>query len=43
MKRKEKYFNQLIENNPAWNAVGVYSDYGISGTYQGKENRTSAD
>lgn len=20
---QEKYFNQLIENNPAWNAVGV--------------------
>lgn len=35
---QEKYFNQLIENNPAWNAVGVYSDYGISGT--SKEKRT---
>lgn len=35
---QEKYFNQLIENNPVWNAVGVYSDYGISGT--SKEKRT---
>ena len=35
---QEKYFNQLIEGNPEWNAVGVYSDYGISGT--SKEKRT---
>lgn len=35
---QEKYFNQLIESNPEWNAVGVYSDYGISGT--SKEKRT---
>ena len=35
---QEKYFNQLIQSNPEWNAVGVYSDYGISGT--SKEKRT---
>lgn len=35
---QEKYFNQLIDSNPEWNAVGVYSDYGISGT--SKEKRT---
>lgn len=35
---QERYFNQLIESNPEWNAVGVYSDYGISGT--SKEKRT---
>ena len=35
---QERYFNQLIESNPDWNAVGVYSDYGISGT--SKEKRT---
>lgn len=35
---QERYFNQLIENNPEWNAVGVYSDYGISGT--SREKRT---
>lgn len=35
---QEKYFNQLIQGNPEWNAVGVYSDYGISGT--SKEKRT---
>lgn len=35
---QERYFNQLIESNPEWNAVGVYSDYGISGT--SRENRT---
>lgn len=35
---QERYFNQLIESNPEWNAVGVYSDYGISGT--SREKRT---
>ena len=35
---QEKYFNQLIQSNLEWNAVGVYSDYGISGT--SKEKRT---
>lgn len=35
---QERYFNQLIESNPEWNAVGVYSDYGISGT--SSEKRT---
>ena len=35
---QERYFNQLIGSNPDWNAVGVYSDYGISGT--SKEKRT---
>lgn len=34
---QERYFQQLIENNPDWNPVGVYSDYGISGTV--KERR----
>ena len=33
---QERYFNQLIENHPDWNAVGVYSDYGISGTSSDK-------
>ena len=33
---QERYFNQLIEKNPDWNAVGVYSDYGISGTSSDK-------
>ena len=35
---QERYFNQLIGSNADWNAVGVYSDYGISGT--SKEKRT---
>lgn len=35
---QERYFNQLIGSNPDWNAVGVYSDYGIFGT--SKEKRT---
>lgn len=35
---QERYFNRLIENHPDWNAVGVYSDYGISGT--SSEKRT---
>lgn len=34
--RRLAYFNQLIENHPDWNAVGVYSDYGISGTSSDK-------
>lgn len=33
---QERYFNQLIENNPEWNPIGVYSDYGISGTVKEK-------
>lgn len=33
---QERYFQQLIENNPDWNPVGVYSDYGISGTVKEK-------
>lgn len=35
---QERYFNQMIESNPDWNAVGIYSDYGISGT--GSDKRT---
>lgn len=35
---QERYFNQLIEANPEWNPIGVYSDYGISGT--NSEKRT---
>lgn len=31
------YYNQLIQNNPDWEFVGVYADLGISGTK--KENR----
>ena len=33
---QEQYFHQLIENNPDWNPIGVYSDYGISGTVKDK-------
>ena len=33
---QERYFHQLIENNPDWNSIGVYSDYGISGTVKDK-------
>lgn len=33
---QERYFNQLIESNPEWNPIGVYSDYGISGTVKEK-------
>lgn len=29
---QDKYFRQLIESNPNWRPIGVYSDYGISGT-----------
>lgn len=29
---QEKYFRQLIDSNPNWKPVGIYSDYGISGT-----------
>ncbi len=28
------YFSALIQNNPSWNYVGIYSDYGKSGTKQ---------
>lgn len=35
---QERYFNRLIEANPEWNPIGVYSDYGISGT--NSEKRT---
>ena len=35
---QEKYFSKLLFSRPDWDSVGVYSDYGISGT--GKENRT---
>lgn len=29
---QEQYFTQLIASNPAWKFVGIYSDYGLSGT-----------
>ena len=32
------YFSDLIQRNPEWEYVGVYSDEGISGT---KENRAA--
>ena len=35
---QEKYFSKLLFSRPDWESMGVYSDYGISGT--GKENRT---
>ena len=35
---QERYFSKLLLSRPAWDSVGVYSDYGISGTK--KENRT---
>lgn len=35
---QERYFYRTITENPAWNLVGVYSDYGISGT--SSEKRT---
>ena len=35
---QEKYFSKLLFSHPDWDSVGVYSDYGISGT--SKENRT---
>lgn len=34
---QERYFCELITNNAQWKCVGVYSDYGISGT--GTEDR----
>ena len=30
---QEKYFSSLLEQNPDWISAGLYSDYGISGTY----------
>ena len=35
---QERYFSRLLYSRPDWDSVGVYSDYGISGTK--KENRT---
>lgn len=35
---QEKYFTKLLFSRPDWDSVGVYSDYGISGT--NKEKRT---
>lgn len=29
---QERYFHTLIDNNEDWTMVGIYSDYGISGT-----------
>ncbi|MBR2088194.1 MAG: recombinase family protein [Oscillospiraceae bacterium] len=31
---QEQYFTKLLAAHPDWNSVGVYSDYGISGTMQ---------
>ena len=33
---QEQYFQQIIESNPLWKLVGIYSDYGISGTSKEK-------
>ena len=35
---QEKYFTKLLVSHPDWKSVGIYSDYGISGTRQ--ETRT---
>ena len=35
---QESYFNRLMKANPQWNPIGIYSDYGISGT--SSEKRT---
>ena len=35
---QERYFSRLLYSRPDWDSVGVYSDYGISGTK--KEKRT---
>lgn len=29
---QEQYFRQMITHNPNWKFVGIYSDYGLSGT-----------
>jgi DNA invertase Pin-like site-specific DNA recombinase len=29
---QEKYFTRLLSENPSWTFVGIYSDYGVSGT-----------
>lgn len=31
---QERYFQQLLSRNEAWEFAGIYSDYGISGTSQ---------
>ena len=36
--QKLDYFNRLMKANPQWNPIGIYSDYGISGT--SSEKRT---
>lgn len=33
---QERYFQQLLSRNEAWEFAGIYSDYGISGTSQKK-------
>jgi len=35
---QERYFTRLLATNPSWVPVGIYSDYGISGT--SKDKRT---
>lgn len=35
---QEQYFNRLLNSNKQWTSVGIYSDYGISGT--NKDKRT---
>ena len=35
---QDRYFTELLEQNPQWESAGIYSDYGISGT--SKQNRT---
>jgi DNA invertase Pin-like site-specific DNA recombinase len=34
---QERYFQRILNDNPAWESAGIYADYGRSGT--GKENR----
>lgn len=35
---QDRYFTELLEQNPQWESAGIYSDYGISGT--NKQKRT---
>lgn len=35
---QERYFSKLLLSHPDWDSVGVYADYGVSGTK--KDNRT---
>ena len=37
IRTQEQYFQQIIESNPLWKLVGIYSDYSIS--VRAKRNR----